>query len=506
VVAVRLKVILLAVVSGAALTASFAPFNIWPLAWISVVPLLVVYRSSSLRVSLAVTLLTGMVYFGGLMSWIGLFGRAPWILVTLFQTIYLLSFCLLAHGFVNSHSTWHRLLLVPATWVSLEWLRSLGPFGFAWGDLAQSQVHCLPVLQITSLTGPWGLAFAIVMVNVAVAEFLASPKLGKPLLHVGIAAGVVLGIFVYGWHATSTQPAERKQISVAAIQGNIEQELRPGETWEEHKMRTEADYLVLTAEALKKHPTLVVWPETAIPGYMSSEDVLREGLANISLRTSSSLLVGASEIAPPVDGQSREYNGAFLFSPGNGLSGAYYKVHLVPFGEVVYGRKWLPFLDSYKVRDVDYSPGPGYRPIDAGFTDLGVMICFESAFPQIARKLTISGAGLLVVMTNDAWFGRTAAAEQHFDMSVLRAIENRRYVVRSAATGISGVIDPYGRTMDSAAIFTARTIHEYVGVLRVRTIYTTFGDWFAYACSTCVFVVTLRRARPRKRTQESAVR
>lgn len=478
----RPKPIILAVIAGVALMASFAPFNAWPLAWIALVPLLVAYRGSSLRASLVLTLVTGSVFFGGLMYWIGIFGKLPWILLALFQSVYVLGFCVFAHRLMKSRASWTRLLLIPATWVTFEWIRSLSPIGFTWGDLAQSQVHCLPLIQICSLTGPWGLAFLIVMFNVAIAEAFTRSERKDRLRGPAIATAAVLVTVVYGWHAVSSSHLAGKKVGVAIIQGNIDQELRLGETWDEHKMKTIADYMILTAGALKTHPDLIVWPETAIPGYMSREDVLRDGLTNISTQTSTSLLVGASEIAPSVDGLPREYNGAFLFSPGKGVSGSYYKTHLVPFGEVVYGRKWLPFLDGYKVRDIDYSPGPGYLPVHAGFADLGVMICFESIFPQIARKLSNHGAGVLVVMTNDAWFERSPAAQQHFDMSILRAVENRRYVVRNAATGISGVIDPSGRVIEKAPIFTARTIRQDVTVVRDKTLYTKTGDWFAYVC------------------------
>jgi apolipoprotein N-acyltransferase len=504
VAAVRLKPIILAVIAGVALVLSFAPFNVWPLTWIALAPLLVAYSGSNLRASLILTLITGVVFFGELMYWIGIFGKLPWILLALDQTLFILVFCAFAHRLMNIRAYGLRLTLIPACWVSLEWIRSLSPFGFTWGDLAQSQVHCLPLIQICSFTGPWGLAFLIVMVNVAIAEAFTNAQRRNRLRPTAIAAAVCLATFAYGWHAMSSPGPAGKKVSVAIIQGNIEQELRPGETWDEHKMKTIADYMILTAGALKSRPDLIVWPETAIPGYMSREDVLKDGLANISTQTSTSLLIGASEIAPSVDGLPREYNGAFLFSPGKGLAGNYYKTHLVPFGEVVYGRKWLPFLDSYKVRDIDYSSGPGYLPVNAGFADLGVMICFESIFPQIARKLSNQGADVLVVMTNDAWFERSAAAEQHFDMSILRAVENRRYVVRNAATGISGVIDPFGRVTDKAPIFTARTIRADVAVVSDKTLYTRLGDWFAYVCVAATLAGIFSGVARRKQTKKQA--
>ncbi|MDO8684166.1 MAG: apolipoprotein N-acyltransferase, partial [Armatimonadota bacterium] len=420
------------IASACGLVAAFPPFNIWPLAWIALSPLFVIYRRSSLKESLTASLLAGVVFFGALLYWIAIFGYAPWILLTLFQTIFFIAFAFTAHWPFHSNSSWLRLLIAPALWVSFEWLRSLGLFGFTWGDLPQSQTRFLPVLQILSVTGPWGLSFIMVMANVAFAELWlihGAPHQvwRRSVIQALSVAGIVAVIVVSGFMAIRRSDLPGKGIRVAVIQGNLDQELRPTETWLEHTERTISGYLDLTSAALKHSPDLVVWPETAIPGYLTKSDPPRWLVESLAGSGSAYFLVGASHQSVDSSGKSREHNGAFLFGPDGKLAGSYYKVHLVPFGEIVVGRRWLPFLDRYKIRDFDYSPGPGYYPIKARFGNVGVMICFESIFSYIPRLMTNRGANVLVVMTNDAWFKRTAAAEQHYVMSILRAVENRRY-------------------------------------------------------------------------------
>ncbi len=153
----------------------------------------------------------------------------------------------------------------------------------------------------------------------------------------------------------------------------------------------------------------------------------------------------------------------------------------MPFGEFVPARKYLPLLANYRVTPMDVTPGRGFNLLDGGPCRIGVAICFESTFPYISRTLTASGAQLLCVITNDVWFGRSAAAEQHAEMSVLRAVENRRYLLRGAATGVSCIIDPRGRVLEGLPIFEQGSISATVECLGGKTFYTRHGDWFAYA-------------------------
>jgi apolipoprotein N-acyltransferase len=178
--------------------------------------------------------------------------------------------------------------------------------------------------------------------------------------------------------------------------------------------------------------------------------------------------------------------------------GVYHKVHLVPFGEFVPLRDHLPFLRNYGIREVDVLPGEYHNLISIEKARIGISICFESLFPQITRNETRGGATLLFVVTNDAWFERTQAARQHLMMAKLRAVENRRYLVRAAASGISAFIDPYGRTMSELGLFEQGTLKEEVRLRSELTPYATFGDWFAYLCAGLAVLQLVRMARARR--------
>jgi apolipoprotein N-acyltransferase len=161
----------------------------------------------------------------------------------------------------------------------------------------------------------------------------------------------------------------------------------------------------------------------------------------------------------------------------------------VPFGEFVPLRKYLPFLRYYCVRSQDTSPGKEYKVLDAGRYQVGAAICFESAFPSILRHMTASGANLLCVITDDEWFARTATSEQHLSKSVLRAVENGRYLLRGAATGTSSIIDPKGRVLDRTELFDSGVLVRDVWTQDGLTMYARFGDWIVYGSMLfCLFI------------------
>jgi len=172
----------------------------------------------------------------------------------------------------------------------------------------------------------------------------------------------------------------------------------------------------------------------------------------------------------------------------------YHKVHLVPFGEFVPLRDKLPFLRNYGIREVDVLPGEHPSEIQIENARIRICICFESLFPQMTR----GGTHLLFVVTNDAWFGQTQAARQHLMMAKLRAVENRRYLVRAAASGISAFIDPYGRTIGELGLFKQGTLTQQVRSRSALTAYASFGDWFAYLCAGVAVLQFVKTARTRR--------
>ena len=468
--------VLLAAVSGAALFLSFPRPALYPLAWIALVPLFLALRRARPVGSLFLGLAAGFVFFASVLYWIAIFGYLPWVLLALAQALFIAVFAVLANLIYNRGR--FALLAIPALWTAMEWLRSLGTFGFTWGGLAYSQARWPGIIQIATITGPWGVSFLIVLVNAAIAEALGAARAGRRLYLAAVALLVFVAAFG-GWlsivHGRSLVPDKK----IALIQGGLPM------TWRDPGVleRIYQTYWPMT-DGLRGRLDFVVWPESALPDDLLSSDYLRREMARFARKSGAYILAGGPHVVTDqkAEGGYREYNGAFLISPSGEIVGQYFKVHLVPFGEFVPGRKWLPFLERYRVRDVDYSRGRGYHTLHSLDGDLGVMICFESIFPQIGRRLARDGADILFVITNDSWFLETAAAAQHHDFSVLRAVENRRYVARNATTGITSIITPWGEVTGSAGLGQRAVVQGRVAMIRSRTFYTKYGDWFAVLC------------------------
>ena len=463
-----------AVLTGLALAAAFPEPAAWPLAWIALVPLLVVLKKTSMKRAAGLGLLTGFVFFGALLYWVNLFGTLPWFLLSLFQALYIAVFAVLYRR-LNKARPWVRLAVVPAIWTTCEWLRSLGYFGFTWGDLAISQYKNLPFLQLASVTGTWGLSYIIVLVNISLAdvgEQWKSKSFRSALGQLAVATAVAAIAHLSGYVRLDniTPGSHGEGLRIALVQGSFNQDQPVNEAYARRVMRV---YSGLTRECARRYPDVVVWPETVIPGDLLSDFQMRKRLGDLAKEMRADLLVGGSAYK-----NSRLYNGAFLFNRDGDYVGEYYKVHLVPFGETVPLRKYLPLLERYRVRDENYHPGPGFHPVGR----YGVMICFESIFPNIAREMVRRNARLLVVMTNDAWFKRTAAPEQHMAFSVFRAVETGHWLVRCASTGISCVIDPRGRQYGRLGLWRRGVVLATAGTGHT-TFYRDNGDWFAVICA-----------------------
>jgi apolipoprotein N-acyltransferase len=295
----------------------------------------------------------------------------------------------------------------------------------------------------------------------------------------GVCALNVVGGWVYGRAGKLPQPTKR----VAIVQGGVDI------TWIDSEVAARmVDAYWPLMGLIDGKADLIVWPESALPGDLLANPWLKSEISRFARDNRAYLLLGGYHDADDSEAEVgyREYNGAYLVSPDGKLTSKYYKVHLVPFGEFVPGRDWLPFINSYHIQDVDRSPGTGYNTMDAAFGRLGTMICFESTFPAIGREFASRGAGALVVLTNDSWFGKTAAAAQHHQFSVLRAVETRRYVVRAATTGISSVITPDGRVIRSVGLGKSAVIYGRIAMIKGETIFVRFGDWFVYLCMVIV--------------------
>lgn len=448
----------LCLLSAVLLALSFPPADLWPLAWVALAPWLMVVFRMRLPSCVLPSWLMGFVFFAAVMNWVGVFGFLPLVLLAAILGLAPAA-CALFTGWLGT-SYRARILCSAFSWAAVEWIRGIGPYGVPWAQVGQTQANFLPFVRLTRYIGLEGLAVLIVFFNASLAGALLSRRNWRPLCWATAAAALAAlpGMFASDRAAPVSVRVAIVQPSVLAGQ-RLEQLLTPPTPEQELK---ELDaYEQLTRSSFARKPLLIVWPESAVPGFANEHPEYVRRVARLAREGRAWLLTGAHTFPA-----GREHNSAFLFSPGGKLAARYDKVHLVPFGEYVPGRRWLPLLNRYPVRETDISPGEGFKILSAGKLRLGPIICFESAFPSIARLLSRRGANLLAMMTNDSFLTapspgmlcgglwgagcRKAGAEQHMRQALFRAVENGLPVVRAAATGISCVISPTGEVLARA--------------------------------------------------------
>jgi len=387
------------------------------------------------------------------------------------------------------------IFAAPAIWVSLDWLRSFLFSGFPWMDLGYGLFSQPLLLQVADLGGHHLLTYLLVLVNtllfMAVTSFRENRK-GIPSR--GVSPAVVAALLIllaagcysalrYGQVARAADASSGPR--VVAVQGNIPQD----EKWTPDRKQSTLDiYRDLSGEAAENgQPFLVVWPETALP-FFPVNDPLFATVTEWAADRGMWLLTGApyfmlqSDLDQTFPRAVSYFNSALLVSPSGEVAGRYDKQHLVPFGEYVPLRKLLPFLEPLVESVGNFTPGSSGAPLVMGDVRLGILICYESIFPALARGEVAAGADVLVNITNDAWYGRSSAPYQSFAMSVLRAVETRRSLIRAANTGISGFVDPAGRIREQSPIFETLALVSSVPVLAERTVFLRFGHLFAPAC------------------------
>lgn len=498
-----LNLLLAALASAALLVLSFPRFGLFPLAWVALVPWLVVLPRMTFRQAAFGSLLLGCSFFAGLCYWLVLYGLLPWVLLSLFQGLFVTAACLGAWLYRGAHPAW-RVLGTAGIWTVFEWLRGLGPSGFTWGWLGYSQAPWLGIIQIASVAGVPAISFLIVLHNAVLAEawkVYARRKLlpngeltevvrsvGKELAPATRTKGSQLPVLFTPWiivatlafwgHYVVLHPATpHRTVRLAVLQLMVRTPSKADITrvWTDENTRLDRKvFATLVERAAETRPQIIIAPESALPGLMNRTPALMSAAQDAALASGAWMLVGSHA----EDENQAWYNSAYLLSPQGELHDRYDKVQLVPFGEFVPGRTWLPGLKQYPISVGDLSPGRAVRPLQAGPQTLGIAICFESIFPAISRRLVEQGAGILAVITNDGWFYRTAAAAQHEQIAVFRAVETRRWIARSALTGISCLISPQGRITQELPLYQRGILTATVGVGEEKTLYVRYGDWF----------------------------
>ncbi|MCX5863529.1 MAG: apolipoprotein N-acyltransferase [Deltaproteobacteria bacterium] len=487
---------LLVLLSSALLfTASPGVIALPQLAWLALIPLFWGLHNQPPRRAALLGLICGLAYYLPLLYWIVIvlatYGQVPLpiaVLALVFLALYMS--CYLA-GFAffcaKTGSRLPLLVFAPACWVALDLIRSRLFTGFPWLDLAYTQYNLPQIIQVADLAGHYGLTFLMVLANALIftliASFVRRKATSSPAL-IGAAAVLLLVASGYNLWRVQTLPetiAQAEQMEVAIAQGNIPQDQK----WQPAFQRETIDTYLRLSNALfiTKKPQLIVWPETALPFYPYEHPLFLRLHSELTRPYRTFLLTGAPhrEKASP-DEPITYANSAFLLSPDGLVTGRYDKQHLVPFGEYI-PLRWLLGFASPLVETLGaFSPGQTNTPLSCQNSRIGILICFESIFPEISRQQAAAGANLLVTITNDAWFGRSSAPWQHLAMGVFRAVETRKTLVRAANTGISTFIDPMGRIEGASPLFTEYARSQPVALLNGLTCYVRWGHLFPWAC------------------------
>ncbi len=376
--------------------------------------------------------------------------------------------------------------IVAALWVTMEWGQTLFWFGVPWGRLAMGQV-CLPLMvRSSALLGSFFVSFMIVCVNMLVAQAIVEP----PRLRVGLVcasgllvAQLLLGVGVTVSYARTENCGEHR---VAVLQGNISS----SEKWQLSLDDVMAEYEGLCRQAADEGAQLIVWPETALPFTLENNSSRTARLSTLAQECDADLLVGLFTL----DEGGERQNSLVLFSRDGTISDEIYsKRHLVPFGEYLPLRRLIttviPPLAQVAMLDDDLVPGADTGLIHWDGTTLGSLICFDSIYEQLTRDSVLDGAELIVLSTNDSWFGDSAALRMHCSHDQLRAIESGRTILRSANTGISAIIRADGTMSDQLEDNTQGYIVADVSSSTVRTLYATIGNIVVYLA--IIFVVSV---------------
>lgn len=509
--------LLLAGLSGALGVLSFPPFRLGFLAWVSLIPLLFVAKNAGYKRAFWYAYLSGIVFFGGLLYWL-VNVTVPGAIVLVFglAIFYGLFGILARHVFKNSVEP----LILPFVWVVLEYIRAHIFTGFPWGLMGYTQYTNIDLIQIADITGVYGVSFILVLFNVAIFGHIVRDR--RRVLHLAGALILILAALTYSKYKLDNCLSWGSP-RIAVVQGNIPQESK----WEaEHADEIIRTYSDLTRDVSGDRPDMVIWPETAYPYLITALNDADE-IETLASETGVPILAGA------VSKDGPDYFNSAIFFTGDGKEpGKYNKTHLVPFGEYIPAEECLFSIRKYINKPIgNFAAGSG-RPLFSlrssialirpdgtvtratNFYKFGVMICFEDIFPYIARDLTLKGANLLVNITNDAWFGDTAAPEQHVQASVFRAVENRVSVVRAANTGVSCFVDFTGRVLfricrGGKDTFIRAAEIGSVRVSNTGSFYTENGDLFVFFCIFMVmFILAIefilsRSAAKRDNTQDA---
>jgi apolipoprotein N-acyltransferase len=480
--------VLLAIGSGAALGLAFPNYNFYLLAWVAMGMLVLASVDAPLKEAPLYGFLHGQVFYPVCLPWVDTVMRQygnidPWIaaaFVGLIGFIGGLICTIFSTGvaLASRRSKFLACLIAPFLWTTLEYFRTNIPIiGSSWDLSGYPATNSLALLQITSVTGIYGLCFLIAAFGalLAYAVLMNSARVWK------IAGAVTAVLLIAAVGGPKLIPPATPQYVAHLVQTNFPQsESYPADWLTVHS--GELDQLEkISVNSAKQEPGMIIWPEVPAP-FTLEETAFANRASRIARDTNNYFLIGVVDWKRGPEGKWLASNSAVLLNPEGQRIYSYDKIHLLPFGEYVPLRGWLTFAKRLTADISDFTPGSTYSVAQLPQGKFGAFICYEAIFPSEVRQFTSNGAQLLITISNDGWFGRSSAPEQHMFMARVRAVENRRWLLRDTNNGYTESIDPYGRTAAQLPIDIRGQLSAPYDFRSDLTPYARFGDWFSWLC------------------------
>ena len=517
----------LAVASGLALALAFPKFDVNFAAWVAFVPLLYAIDGESHRKVFLYSWLQGFACYVPSLYWITItlhhfadvriaLAVLPMLLLAAVIALFTGAAVWIAE-FITTRLGLSIVVTMPVAWTAVEWVRTYLPIGFPWNLLGYAAYQNLTLVQFAEFTGVYGVSALIVLFNVVVYVVFFRRETARIQ---GISLGVLSTLIAAAWIFGALRIGELAHarpdgsLKFAMVQGDIPQTIK----WDPHFLESSFGvYVQQTENAARLGADLIVWPEAAAafffqptgqyPAAFAGDASYRQRLLQLAADTGDPILFGAPALGQE-DGRLGFYNRAYLVSGTGAVTAWYDKIQLVPFGEYVPMRQLLGYFVNRVVEGFgDMFAGSRQTIFEVKGARMGVLICYESIFPNLSRMAVNRGADILVNITNDAWYGESSAPYQLLAMAAFRAIETKTPMVRVANTGVSAVIEPTGQITARTPLFKRGTEIERVYWRRQRTVYTAVGDLFAEICfglAAIAFIGAWMRPRRKESLEEAA--
>lgn len=484
--------------AGLLTVAAFPPSPLGFLAYFSLIPLIILFIKDDFHLGFEKGYFFGLILNLGIMYWLAVNKGTMWYWSVLSMVASVLFLALnygligLIVGIIGRYGGQKAgIWSFPFVWAAVEYLRSFGTLGFTWNNLCYTQSQAIQLIQIVAFSGANSLSFIIVLVNVLLVLSLihGTKRLPASLPYIYCLLGIFLILEIFGGITLFTKRpvSDVRPVHVALIQPNVD----PNEKWDGEAFWDVIGLLYsLTDSACAEPRDLIVWPESAVPAYLrhNRHQLLDATIAQIT-HLNTNLVTGVPDYEFTSSKKYKIYNSTFLLRPRSRRIESYNKIRLVPFGEYIPLSEVFTELDNLNLGQGNFDAGEKMRVFSiplmvehAAARDtvlqFHTVICYESTFPDIVRKGVKMGSELLVIVSNDAWFGNNSAPYLHAEIARFRAIENRIPVVRSANTGISLIYDAYGRILSRTRFGEVNWLAVVVPQGSGRTVYARLGDWF----------------------------